>query len=257
MATDAFDNVCNTLSQSNRFNRETILFPVFLDCYNWLMIKTVLVTGAEGILGAAVSERFLAAGVKVLGTYHRKPGQERPGLKWIQAELSDSVSLKAIASDLRAVDAWAHCAGGFRFMMTDQAKDEDIDYLLNSNLKSALLLAREIVPGMKERKFGRIVFVSSRATIQPPGAGMGAYAASKAGLNQLTLSLAEEVRSLDINVNAVLPTVIDTPSNRQDMPKADFAAWVAPVQLADIIFSLTQPWGKPIHGALLPVSGRL
>ena len=75
--------------------------------------------------------------------------------------------------------------------------------------------------------------------------------------DQLVLSLAEELRAHDINVNAVLPTVIDTPANRRDMPGEDPSKWVRPQELAEIIFSLTQPWGRPIHGALIPVAGRI
>jgi NAD(P)-dependent dehydrogenase (short-subunit alcohol dehydrogenase family) len=193
----------------------------------------------------------------VLATYHHTPGIERAGVKWLQGDLSDAARVRALAPELRSAEAWLHCAGGFRFAMAEQVGDDDIEFLLNSNLKSAFLLSRELLPAMKERGFGRIVFVSTRATLQPPGAGMGLYAASKAGLNQLTLSLADEVRKFDINVNAVLPTVLDTPTNRKDMPDADFSAWVKPVELAEIMFSLTQPLGKPIHGALIPVAGRL
>jgi NAD(P)-dependent dehydrogenase (short-subunit alcohol dehydrogenase family) len=219
--------------------------------------KTVFVTGAEGVLGAAVSQRFIEGGCKVLGSYYSKPGPERAGLKWLQCDLGNSASVRSVAAELRAVDAWVHCAGGFRWMKTESAGDADIDFLINANLKSAMLLSREILPGMKERGFGRIVLISTRATVQPPGEGMGAYAATKAGLNQLTLAIAEEVRSLDININAILPTVIDTPANRADMPQADVSAWVTPAQISEIVFSLTQPWGKPIHGALIPVAGRL
>jgi NAD(P)-dependent dehydrogenase (short-subunit alcohol dehydrogenase family) len=86
---------------------------------------------------------------------------------------------------------------------------------------------------------------------------MSVYSATKAALNALTASLAEETKSYDINVNAVLPSIIDTPANRKDMPKADISKWVTPEALAEIIFSLTQPWGKPIHGALIPVAGRV
>jgi NAD(P)-dependent dehydrogenase (short-subunit alcohol dehydrogenase family) len=115
---------------------------------------------------------------------------------------------------------------------------------------------RELLPPMKKRGFGRIVLVSARATLNPP-AGMSAYAASKAGLNALVSSVAEELKDFDININAVMPSMIDTLANRRDMPKADFKKWVSPDALAEIIFSLTQPWGKPIHGALIPVAGRL
>jgi NAD(P)-dependent dehydrogenase (short-subunit alcohol dehydrogenase family) len=193
----------------------------------------------------------------VIGTYHSKAGPARAGLEWVQADLGKPTSVRGIAGKIRSADAWIHCAGGFRWAKAEDVRDEDIDFLIDANLKSALLLARELVPAMKERGFGRIVLVSTRATLQPPGAGMGAYAATKAGLNQLVLSLAEEVRAQDINVNAVMPTVIDTPANRKDMPGADFSAWVTPAQLAEIVFGLTQEWGKPIHGALIPVAGRL
>lgn len=216
-----------------------------------------MVTGAEGALGGAVVARFLQNGCEVLGSYHRAPGADRPGLKWLKLDLGDAQAVRAAGAELRRVDAWVHCAGGFRWARADEISDADLDFLISANLKSALLLSREILPGMKEREFGRIVLISSRATVQVPGAGMSAYAATKAGLNQLVLSVAEEVKSFDININALLPSVIDTPANRKDMAGADFASWVTPDQLSEIIFLLTQPWGKPIHGALIPVSGRV
>jgi NAD(P)-dependent dehydrogenase (short-subunit alcohol dehydrogenase family) len=217
----------------------------------------VFVTGAEGVLGGAVAARFLENGCEVLGTYHRAPGPERPGLTWLKLDLGDVQGVRAAGAELRRADAWIHCAGGFRWAKAEEATDADLEFLISANLKSALLLSREILPGMKQRGFGRIVLVSSRATVQPPGAGMSAYAATKAGLNQLVLSVADEVKALDININAVLPSVIDTPANRKDMAGSDFSSWVTPAQLSEIIFSLTQPWGKPIHGALIPVSGRV
>jgi NAD(P)-dependent dehydrogenase (short-subunit alcohol dehydrogenase family) len=220
-------------------------------------LKKVLVTGAEGALGSVVADRFLSSGSKVLGTFHRSAGPDRPGLQWLRLDLGDVQAVRAAREELRSVDGWIHCAGGFRWAKADEIGDGDIDFLMSANLRSAFLLMREILPGMKERRFGRIVLLSSRATVHPPGAGMSAYAATKAGLNQLVLSVADEVKAFDINVNAVLPTVIDTPANRKDMAGADFSAWVSPAQLAEIVFSLTQPWGKPIHGALIPVSGRV
>lgn len=219
----------------------------------------VLVTGAEGALGSVVAARFLEAGYAVWATHRpgHAPKKEAAGLNWIPMDLSDSVSVKKGLEGVgEEISHLAHCAGGFRYFHVEQTPDSELDFLMDSNLRSAFLLCRELIPGMKKRGFGRIVFVSSRATLQAP-AGMAAYAASKAGLNMLTSSLADEVRSFDINVNAVLPSIIDTPANRKDMPKADFSAWVKPEELAEIIFSLTQPWGKPIHGALIPVVGRV
>jgi len=235
--------------------------------------KRILVTGAQGTLGSEIVNIYLEAGCKVVGTYF-SPSKEVPAsresLEWIQVDLTDSRWVRTTFSEQgqahgqnggrsspqSGFDAWIHCAGGFRFSTVEQTTDGDLDFLLNLNLRSAFYLARELVPFMKKKNFGRIVFVSSRATLGA-GVGMAAYAASKAGLNILTAALAEEVKAFDITVNSVLPTVIDSPANRKDMPNEDFSKWVSPSQLAEIIFSLTAPWGKPIHGALIPVSGRL
>ncbi|MGZ3687291.1 MAG: SDR family NAD(P)-dependent oxidoreductase [Bdellovibrionota bacterium] len=217
--------------------------------------RSVLVTGADGALGAKVYERFLAAGHEVHATYHLEKPKSDASVHWHQVDLGDSRAVHSVLGALK-IDQLVHCAGGFRFANAEQTSDADLDFLINSNLKSAFYLVRELLPKMKERNYGRIVFISSRATLASP-AGMAAYAASKSGLNMLVSSLAEETRKFDINVNAVMPTVIDTPANRRDMPKADFNQWVSAEALAEIIFSLTEPWGKPIHGALLPVAGRL
>lgn len=215
----------------------------------------MLVTGAEGALGAVVARRFLKSGCEVLATYHQSHSQEKSGLQWTQVDVADPVSIKKAIFG-KKIDALIHCAGGFRFSNVDEFKDGDLDFLINANLKSAFYLVREILPGMKQRNFGRIVFVSAKMTLNPIG-GMGLYSASKAGLNMLTASLAEEVKAYDITVNSVLPSLIDTPANRKEMPKADFSKWVSPESLAEIIFALTQSVGAPVHGALIPVTGRV
>lgn len=222
---------------------------------------TVLVTGAEGALGSGVVDRFLASGATVIATYLAAPSAHwRPSDRLIpvRMDVGDPGSVRAGFKSLadRPVDRWIHCAGGFRFASVENVTDEDLDFLLNVNVRSAFLLARELLPGMRRRNFGRIVFVGARVTLQP-GAGMGPYAASKAALNMLTLALADEVRASNITVNAVLPSIIDTPANRRDMPGADFSTWVRLESLAEILHSLTEPLGDPIHGALIPVAGRL
>jgi NAD(P)-dependent dehydrogenase (short-subunit alcohol dehydrogenase family) len=215
----------------------------------------VLVTGARGVLGASVLKKYAESGAKVYGADLAGDFKKVPGAEFIPVNLSDSKSVQSSLVGLD-VDVLVHCAGGFRFGMTDQISDADIDFLINANLKSGLVLARELLPGMKKKNFGRMVFVSARATMAP-GVGVGAYAASKAGLNMLVGSIAEETKDFDINVNAVLPTIIDTPINRSDMPGSDFSKWVKPEEISEIVYSLTSPWGKPIHGALIPVAGRL
>lgn len=215
--------------------------------------RSVAITGARGALGSQVLKRFLDAGCRVIAI-DRTPPADRGDIQWIELDVTDP---KAVRERMPTdVDALIHCAGGFRYTSVESFRDEDLDFLLNTNLKSAFLLARQVIPSMKNRNFGRIVFVGAKATLHP-SAGMGLYSASKAGLNILTASLADELREFNINVNAVLPSIIDTPANRADMPKADFSKWVGAGELAELIFSLTQPLTGSMNGALIPVNGRV
>ncbi len=227
------------------------------------MKRRILVTGAEGVLGSAVTEEFLQQGDSVVGTFHRSRPESAWKLnsefRWAQARLEDPSAVGELVGrgwEGAPFDCLVHCAGGFRFGAADQLNVTDYDFLMESNLKSAFLLVRELLPAMKRQNFGKLVFVSAQATLHP-GAGLSAYAASKAGLNMLVASLAAEVRPFKINVNAVLPSIIDTPSNRRDMPTSDFSTWVAPGDLARVIVFLTSPAAECVHGALLPVSGRV
>lgn len=219
----------------------------------------VLVTGAAGALGQAVVDRFIKNGDEVVGTSTSPTNPDKPGLRWLTADLSDARQVETAVGGLAKagrIDAWVNCAGGFRYASIDETSDADFEFLFKANFQSAFLLFRTLVPAMKKQGFGRIVVVSARSSLQAT-AGIAAYGASKAALNALVQATADEVRGHDINVNAVLPTIIDTPANRKDMPSADFSKWVAPAELAEVIFSLTQPGARQIHGALVPVSGRL
>ena len=166
------------------------------------------------------------------------------------------VHVAEIGDQFGGIDALVNCAGGYRWSQIDEVSDEDLDFLVGANLRSGLLMVREVVAGMKERGFGRIVLMSSKSTLGP-GEGEGPYASTKAGLNALTRAVADEVKSHDVTINAVLPSIIDTEQNRQAMPDADYSGWVKREQIAEIIYRLTQPFGDPINGALLPVAGRV
>ena len=225
-------------------------------------LKRVVVTGAKGALGQSVVDQFLDAGCTVIGLDMviedgLKPDPDRHRLHWARIDATDSADVErvfgAIVGEFGAIDGLVHCAGGFRFAHADTIANQDVDFLINTNLKSSILVVREALRYMKSRNFGRIVLVSSASTLHP-GAGTGAYTASKAGINALVQSVAEEVRNGDININAVLPSVIDTDANRKDMPKGDFGKWVSPHSLSTIVFLLTQPIMQPVRGALLPVT---
>lgn len=226
----------------------------------------VLVTGAEGFLGRHVVERFLKARqFEVFGTYH--PSKMKEGsphsstsvrakeVTWIGVDLNDSTSIRSLFREF-STDIWIHCAGGFRYAMAEKITDEDLDYLINLNFKSAFFLVRELLPKMKKNNFGRMIFIGSNATLKSP-VGMSAYCATKSALNILTHSIMEEVKEFDISVNTLLPSIIDTPVNRKEMSTSDFSKWVSPKELADIIFSLTSEWGNSIRGALIPVVGKV
>lgn len=221
--------------------------------------QIVLITGVDGALGRIVSQHFIKQGCEVIGTSHPKSPASTPtdrAPRSVSLDLSDAASVKKVLSSLGPIDSLVHCAGGFRYAPIDATSDSDFEFLLNANLKSTFYLLRELVPIMKTRNFGRLVLVSANATRSAP-AGMGAYCATKSAVNALVSSVAEEVKNYNININAIMPTIIDTPANRRDMPEANTDAWVKCEQIAEIVFSLTQPWGNPINGALIPVAGRV
>ena len=177
----------------------------------------------------------------------------------MKVDLTEAKKVRAVLASITdkrgPVDGLVHCTGGFRWSKFDEVSDEDIDFLVRVNLMSTLWVVREVLGGFKKRGFGRIVLVSSRSTLGP-GVGEGAYTASKAGINALVKSVAAEIAADDITINAVLPSIIDTPANRAEMPDADHDTWVSLPGLAAIISAFFAPQGAPLNGALLPVSGR-
>ena len=229
--------------------------------------RTVLVTGARGTLGDCVVQRFLADGARVIAVDFAKPSQAKlvpdPSLKGVERldlDLADPASVEQAAAVIErhglSVEVLIHCAGGFRWSHVDSMPLSDWEFLLDANLRSTFNLLRAFLPPMKARGYGRMVFVGANAALSP-SAGMGPYCASKAGLHALVQAAAAEVKDKDVTINAVLPSIIDTPANRRDMPDADTSRWVSRESLAEIIFSLTRPWGDPVRGALIPVTGRM
>ncbi len=219
--------------------------------------RKVVITGATGSLGHSVLNRFLEAGDQVIAIH--APTQKvpaTPGVEWFGLDLTVRKSVLDFFNKVGDVDAVIHCAGGFRFGNIDALSSEDFSFLNSVNFQSSFFVASGAVPAMKKRKKGVLLFVSSKATLTP-AAGMSAYAASKAAINAMVVSLAEELKADGIRVNAVLPSVIDTPVNRKDMPHADTSKWVSPEDIAEILYDLTLTKSKSITGALIPISGRM
>ena len=218
--------------------------------------RVVLVTGAAGALGKAVVEKF-ATGDATVAQLDVVPIDNAHYSA--VCDLTDSESCKeavvAIVDSLGAIDVLANIAGGFTMGETvHEISDETWDFMFGLNAKSVINMARAVLPVMLPRHSGKIVNIGARAGLR--GApNMAAYSASKSVVMRLTESLADELKEDGINVNAILPSIIDTERNRQDMPNADFNKWVAPAAIAEVVAFLASAAADPIHGALLPVEG--
>ena len=223
--------------------------------------KVVVVTGASGALGRVVAEAALARGARVAGVDHA-PSQVPASANRIElggVDLSDAAEAKkavdAVVAHFGKLDALINIAGGFAFEAIAEGDPKTWQRMYTLNVLTALNASRSAIAHLAASASGRIVNVGAMGALQA-GAGMGAYAASKAGVHRLTEALAAEWKGT-ITVNAVLPSTIDTPANRASMPKADFAKWVTPQELAEVILFLASDAASAITGALLPVSGRV
>jgi NAD(P)-dependent dehydrogenase (short-subunit alcohol dehydrogenase family) len=223
--------------------------------------QVVAITGAFGALGSAVVQAALAAGAQV-AAIDRAPAPRSPlgaaalfGDVDLASDDGAQAALDAVVARFGRLDALVNIAGGFRWEELAGGSLETWDSLYALNLRTAVAACRAALPHLPDGR-GRIVNIGAAGAVKA-GAGMGAYAASKAGVARLTEALAEELKPRGITVNAVLPSIIDTAANRADMPKADFSAWVTPAQLADVIVFLLSPQAQAVTGALLPVTGRV
>jgi len=225
--------------------------------------KTCLITGAAGNLGRAVAGAFASAGAslilidlddKVLRSAYGRD-DERKAL--VRADLLDAASVAQAVAAARfdRIDVLCNIAGGFRMGHPVHETPEDVwELMLDLNAKSLINTARSVVPKMLAAGYGKIVNVGAVAGLRG-GAKMGAYSASKSAVIRLTEAMSAELRDKGINVNCVLPSVIDTPQNRADMPGADPRRWVAPEALAQVVLFLASDAARAIHGAAIPVTG--
>jgi NAD(P)-dependent dehydrogenase (short-subunit alcohol dehydrogenase family) len=223
--------------------------------------KHVVVTGGTGALGIAVVGRLLAVGATCTLPYRneaeaqRFPHKDNAKVKLIAVtDLSDEAAVTKLYAGL---DLWAsiHIAGGFapgKVADTDKAA---LMAQIDGNLVSCFLCCRTATAAMKAG--GRIVNVAARPALEPrSGAGMTAYTIAKSGVATLTVALAEEVAKDGILVNAVAPSIMDTPANRKAMPKADFDAWPKVEEVAATILFLASPDNRVTRGAVVPVYGK-
>jgi NAD(P)-dependent dehydrogenase (short-subunit alcohol dehydrogenase family) len=227
--------------------------------------RCVFITGAAGNLGRAVAEAFAGEGANlVLADLQREAlarvfGAEGAALMFAPMNLLDAAQVQAgvdaALGRFGRIDVLCNLAGGFRMgEAVHQTTDATWNLLLDLNARTLLHTVRAVVPAMLAAGGGKIVNVGA-ASAHKGLAQMGAYTASKSVVMRLTEALSAELRESSVNVNCVLPTIIDTPENRAAMPDADPARWVAPHDLARVILFLASEDARAVHGAALPVTG--
>ena len=230
--------------------------------------SVVLVAGGTGGLGHAVSLAFLAETAKVVVTYRNAKKFEAlkieaarlPGtLEGAEVDVTDETAVRKLVEDLAKkhgrldvlVNTVGGYAGGIRLW---ELETKVFDRMLELNLRSGFLLASAVVPVMLKQRSGAVVNVAAKAAVDH-GAGASAYAASKAAAVALMDSLAGDVKGTGVRVNSVLPSIIDTATNRRAMPDAPFATWPKPEEIARVILFLASDEARVVHGAAVPVYG--
>ena len=231
--------------------------------------RNVLITGGTGILGSAVTKAYLAQGDTVAVTYLfeeevKRFKQDTPELSkdvtfmfanvTVEAEVQKTIT--EFISKFGSLDVLVNIVGGFvGGIPTAELEEDRWDFMMNLNLKSVFLCCKTAIPQMTAQNYGKIINVSARAGLKGE-AGLSAYCVSKGGVRTLTESLAAEVMDSGVNVNAIMPSIMDTPMNREAMPDEDHDRWVAPADVAKVICFLTSDDAAIINGAAIPVYGR-
>ena len=226
--------------------------------------KRVAITGAFGTLGTAVVGRALAEGALVAALDHaaapKSPSEFGDAVLIGGVDLADAQGAKSAlaqaAEALGGLDALVNIAGGFAWEKIEGSSLDTWDRMFRMNLLTAVAASQAALPWVLKSPSGRIVNIGAAGAIKAE-LGKGAYAASKSGVMRFTEALAEELKERGITVNALLPSIIDTPPNRADMPDADFARWVRPEQIGDAIVFLLSDASAAITGALIPIVGRV
>ncbi len=230
--------------------------------------KVVLLAGGTGGLGRAVTLAFLEEGAKVVVTYRKQEeldalkiaaGVNTAQLDGVAVDVTDEAAVRQLIEKIvgkyRRLDAMVNTVGGYAGGTKLWELDTKVfEQMLTLNLRSGYALSRAAVRAMLKEGHGAIVNVASKAAVDHAG-GAAAYAASKSAAVALLDSLAEDLKGSGVRVNTILPSIIDTEANRKAMPKADFAKWPKPEEIARVILFLCSDDARVIHGAAIPVYG--
>jgi NAD(P)-dependent dehydrogenase (short-subunit alcohol dehydrogenase family) len=225
--------------------------------------KVLVVTGSYGALGQAVAATLSGYGARLaLFDHAQTPSTVQPagalhygGIDLTREDAARS-AMERVVKEAGRLDGLINVAGGFHWEKLAGGTLDSWDSMYRLNLRTAVVSCQAALPHLLKSGGGRIVNVGALGAVKA-AAGMGAYAASKAGVAKLTEALAEELKDRGITVNAILPSTLDTPKNRLDMPHADFTRWVTPAEAAEVIAFLVSDAARAVTGALIPVAGRV
>jgi len=229
--------------------------------------KVTIITGAAGQLGQVVAREFAAQGAK-LALVDRQSDRLKEMFASIDQALligaiditrPDSVESMAakVVAELGRIDILLNLAGGWKGgQPLHEVDPQTWDFVMNLNAKSMFLVSRAVIPHMIKQGSGKIVSVAAKSGLEGK-ANTSVYNASKGAVIRLTESMAAELKDKGINVNCVLPTIIDTPQNREQMPKSDFKKWITPEEMASVLLFLASDAASAINGAAIPVNGRV
>jgi NAD(P)-dependent dehydrogenase (short-subunit alcohol dehydrogenase family) len=231
--------------------------------------RVVIVTGAAGNLGSAVAAAFHASGAHLILVDHNPDrlsglfaelANSPDHMFAAPVDLTDEDAVQTMVAEALErfghIDVLVNTVGGWRGGKPVHETSLDmLDFLFNLNTRSVFVVSHAVIPSMLDRGSGKIVNVAARAGLKGT-ARNGAYSAAKAAVVRLTETMAAELKNEGINVNCILPGTIDTPDNRQSMPKADHSRWVPPEAIADVILFLASDAAWTVNGAAVPVYGR-
>ena len=230
--------------------------------------KVVLVTGGTGGLGREVSMSFLKSNADVVITHvsdrdmpqlESTLGDLMKKVMLVKTDISDEAQVEKAVSDIvkkyGRIDILINVVGGYLGgKKVTEMTGKEWDLMMNLNLKTTFLISKHVVTQMVKQGSGKVVHVAARLGLKGV-AGNSAYCASKSGLIRLVESLSDEVKDKNINVNCILPSIIDTGANRKDMPDADFSKWVKPSEIAQVMLFLASDDSRSVHGSAMPVYG--
>lgn len=227
--------------------------------------KVVLVTGGTGALGRALVNKFINSSARTISSFRddkeaENLKSENSKVELIKMDITNEEqilkTIPTIVERFGTVNILVNVVGGYLGGRNiTELGLSDWETMMDLNLKSAFLISKHVIPVMKSTgNGGKVVHISSRTGLKSEGSD-SAYAASKAGLIRFVESISQEFKEYNINVNCILPSIIDTEANRKAMPKAEFSKWLSTDDLANVVLFLCSTDAKVINGAAIPTYG--